>query len=183
MCNLQSLGLLHCPCGLAACVACWKGFLEQQLATRTNPLQGLGLRVEGLGSRGVRVGIKGIRLTQRKAACAHAARAGLRNSSRITTPPKEEKPMFNPSLHLNALEPLQYTLPLPPLRPRHFETGPSKPESPEQARCKENFACSPLGWYPWRAGCSCQESHGEFRFLMHPPPNPRQVLVSKAKKA
>ncbi|CAE7244293.1 GBP3, partial [Symbiodinium microadriaticum] len=57
VCERQSMAVLHCPCGLAACSSCWKGFVQEQLA-----------------------------------------------------------------------------------------------------RCKEDFKLSPLGWYPWRAGCSCQEN-------------------------
>jgi len=31
VCDCQSMALLHCPCGYAACSSCWKGFVQQQL--------------------------------------------------------------------------------------------------------------------------------------------------------
>ncbi|CAE7480963.1 GBP1 [Symbiodinium sp. CCMP2456] len=31
VCARQSMALLHCPCGYAACSSCWKGFVQQQL--------------------------------------------------------------------------------------------------------------------------------------------------------
>ncbi|CAE7027321.1 Gbp5 [Symbiodinium sp. KB8] len=31
VCGCQSMALLHCPCGYAACSSCWNGFVQQQL--------------------------------------------------------------------------------------------------------------------------------------------------------